>query len=137
MLLQATADLPSQIEAYSATWTLQVQSLQANNSQLESSNGELRASNDSLQISNGTLTQQNADLNNSLIASRADLAISEQERKRSERALLDSMQSTIRAQAEGRALELQLGLLRVGLYVSGGIAALLGGYVAGHAAGWW
>jgi len=100
-LLKATSDLPTLIDSYTANWTLQVVSLQSNVSQL--------------QTSNDSLTQQNADLEISLLRSRADLAISEQEQKLSEILLNDSMLHTEVAQREVKRLEAQNALLRYGM----------------------
>ena len=108
VLLQATNNLPSQIDFYAESWNKQVLSLQANVSDL--------------QTSNDSLTQQNVDLGISLIRSQADLAISEQAQRQSEKALQDSGESITRAQASAKALELQNALLKYGMIGSVAVA---------------
>lgn len=109
-LLRATSDLPSLIDSYTASWTQQIASLQAN--------AELS------QTSIDNLEKQNADLVNSLIRSRADLAISEGEQKRSEKLLDDSMQHITQAQEAAKALELQNAVLKYGMIGAGVVAVV-------------
>jgi septal ring factor EnvC (AmiA/AmiB activator) len=109
-LLRATSDLPTLIDSYTASWTQQIASLQAN--AIES------------QTSIDSLESQNADLNNSLIRSRADLAISEAEQARSEKLLDDSMQATIRAQGEARSLEIKVAVIKYGMIGAGAVAVV-------------
>ena len=109
-LLRATSDLPTLIDSYTANWTAQIKSLQDSNAQS--------------QTSVDSLTSQNADLETSLIRSRADLVISEAEQKRSEKLLDDSMQATIRAQGEARSLELQVAVMKYGMIGAGAVAVI-------------
>ena len=109
-LLRATSDLPSLIDSYTESWTQQVASLQ-------DSNGLLQTSVDSLE-------QQNGDLQNSLIRSRADLAISEAEQARSAKLLEDSMLHITQAQAAARALEAENALLKYGMIGAAAVAVV-------------
>jgi hypothetical protein len=115
MLSKSTTDLPLQIDSLESSFQMQIDWLQANNGRLSSKNSEL-------QNSNNSLMQQNADLTNSLGASQSALGISELLRKQLETDLQDSMQSTIQAQADARALELQNSLLKIG-----GVVVLVAG----------
>lgn len=144
VLLQATADLPTQIDALKLDYETQVTSLQDNNarlisrnSELENSNASLSDRNLSLEISNLTLTRQNADLASSLKASQADLATSEAERKRLESALSDSLRSITKAQDEAKKLVNTTTLLRIGCWTLGILAVGESAYIVGHALKWW
>jgi hypothetical protein len=85
-LLTLTDALPAQIQTFKSDSTMQVQVLIGQIDQLQTSIG---------------------DLNNSLISSKADLVISQEAQRQSEKALDDSISSTIRAQADAKALETQ------------------------------
>jgi hypothetical protein len=84
--LKLTNDLPEQIATFKSDSTLQLQALQSQIELLQTSNG---------------------DLENSLIASKADLVISQAAQMQLEKDLGVSISSTIKAQAEAKALETQ------------------------------
>ena len=100
-LLKATNDLPELMKTYEDSWTQQIDSLKASVAQSQASVSDLE--------------QQNADLQISLLRSRADLVISENEQKLSESLLAESTQALTRAQAAATALEVQNAALRYGL----------------------
>jgi hypothetical protein len=109
-LLRATSDLPTLIDAYTASWTQQVESLQDSNALLQTS----------VEI----LESQNADLQISLIRSRADLAISEQEQARSAKLLDDSMLHITQAQVAAKALEAENAILKYGMIGAAAVAVV-------------
>jgi hypothetical protein len=133
LLLTSTADLPAQIDSLTSNLQTRIDLLATNNEQLLSSNADLLTSNSGLQDNNNLLTQQNADLQNSLEASARALATSEQLRLQLKTQLDASTQSITRAQADAKALEIQVGLLKVGCWTFGvgcaGAAVYEGGRV--------
>jgi hypothetical protein len=96
-LLTLTDNLPEQIQTFKSTSTLQTQALQ---SQIEL-----------LEISN-------EGLESSLIASKADLAISQAAQMQLEKALEDSITSITKAQGEAKAVLFQNSILKIGLYIA-------------------
>jgi hypothetical protein len=99
-LLKLTNDLPSQIATFKSTSTLQTQALIEQIGQLQTSVG---------------------DLNNSLILSRADLVISQEAQKQSEKDLDASMLSTTKAESDAKSLQTQTTILK---WATGGSLAI-------------
>jgi hypothetical protein len=101
-------------------------------------NGSLASSNLDLQDSNNSLTRENAGLRESLKKSQEAEATSESKSTLLQRDLSDSTQSTIRAQADAKALEFEVGWLKVGLYVATPVAIAGVVYAVGHLlVHWW
>jgi septal ring factor EnvC (AmiA/AmiB activator) len=109
-LLRATSDLPTLMDAYEANWMRQIESL--------------KASVEQSQTSIDSLEKQNEDLVNSLIRSRADLAISEQEQARSEKLLQDSIKHITQAQAAAKVLEVENAVLKYSLIGAAAVAVV-------------
>lgn len=113
-LNELAVSLPTRYDAFVASLTEQV--------------GSLEASNDSLQSSNISLTQQNADLQTSLARSQEAAATSAASLERLQKATDASMRSTIRLEGEIARLRVQNGILKwagaaavvaIGLHVAG------------------
>jgi cell shape-determining protein MreC len=129
-LLPTAQTLPSSFDLFVSTMQRQVQEQIANNELLQ-------ASNLSLQDSNNSLTQENAALRQSLQLSQAAEAISENKSSLLAKDLSDSMASTIRAQNDAKALELQVGVLKVGCITFSVALGAVAVYEGGHALRWW
>jgi hypothetical protein len=136
-LLLTTQSLPGQFEDFTSSLTLQVQSLLDSNVSLQQTNTELQISNGQLADSNQSLQSKNADLTLSLQKSQARVATLESQSGRLQTDLQSSMQSTIQAQADAHALELQVTFLKIGCWSFGIIAVGEAAYITGHAFGWW
>jgi len=131
-LLPIATSLPSNYDSFVSTTQQQVQEQIANNELLQASNLSLRTSNSSL-------TQENAGLRQSLSDSLQAGAISENKSTLLQKALSDSTQSTIQTQADlsksradAKALEFQVGLLKVGCVTLGIGCAAAVVYIGGR-----
>lgn len=108
----------------------QIASLQANNQSLQETNARLQTSNQSLMLSAVALTK-------SLKTSQQAVETSQSDLKRLQKALDASMQSTIRAENDAKLLGVQVGWLKIGLYVAVPVAVVGAGYFTGHMLNWW
>ena len=137
MLLQATADLPSQMQSFRNSMTEQLLTQQRNVSSLQDGMQLLRDSNESLIASNAISRQLNEDLTQSLAASQASLLISKSELKQSRTDLQSSMRSITKAQADAKGLEAQVSVLRIGCITLGVGLGAVAVYEGGHALKVW
>lgn len=124
-LLPIAETLPNSYDLFIANLTSQVDVLTTNN-------GSLASSNLALQTSNNSLTLENVALRASLKASKEAEATSENKSMLLQKDLSDSIASTIRAQGEAKALEAQVGLLRIGCITLGVTVGAIAVYEGGH-----
>jgi len=129
-LLPIATDLPGSYDLFISNLISQVGTLTTNN-------GSLSASNLSLLDSNNSLTLENVGLRASLKASREAEARSESKSTLLQKDLSDSIASTIRAQADAKALELENKVLKIGGSVLLVVAVVVAGYEGGRALRWW
>jgi len=122
--------LPDSYDLFLASLSGQISSLQASNESLQDSVT-------SLQNSNSSLTLRNADLQNSLQISQEAVATSENKSALLQKDLDDSMQSTTRAEADAKALALEVGVLKIGCVTLGVGLGAVAVYEGGHALKWW
>ena len=118
-LLPIAQTLPNSYDLFVSTMQKQVEGLTENNSSLSSSNLNLLTS-------NGSLTLENAALRASLKASQEAELTSENKSALLAKDLSDSTASTIRAQADAKGLELQVGIWKTAGIVAGVAAVDLG-----------
>ena len=129
-LNQIALTLPNNFDSFMDSLTGQINSLQASNQSLQDSNAQLT-------LSNSSLTLRNADLQNSLQTSLQAEATSESKLSLLQTDLSASMQSTTRAEADAKALAVEIGILKVGLWIAVPVAAGETVYIVGHILGWW
>ena len=122
-LLPIATSLPQSYDLFISSLTQQVEEQTANNALLRDSNN--------------SLTLENEGLRESLSKSREAEATSENKSTLLAKDLSDSTASTIRAQNDAKALELQVGILKVGCITLGVAAGGAAVYIIGHVAGTW
>jgi len=135
-LLQTTQQLSSQYDNFIAKLNSETSLLSATNLSLQNSNQLLMVNNKSLMDSNTQLTIKNKSLqdsNSKLVSNNLQLMQSQvtlqtqaetlaKQLKQSQMDLQDSTQAIIQAQGQAKALELQLGSIRIGIIVVGAVA---------------
>ncbi len=135
-LLQTTQQLSSQYDNFIAKLNSETSLLRAtnlslqnsnqllmvNNKSLTDSNTQLTIKNKSLQDSNSKLVSNNLQLMQSQVTLQTQVGTLAKQLKQSQMDLQDSTQAIIQAQGQAKALELQLGSIRIGIIVVGAVA---------------
>ena len=122
-LIPIATSLPQSYDLFMSSLTTQIDEQIANNALLRDSNN--------------SLMQENAALRESLSKSQEAEATSESKSALLQKDLSASTASTIRAQNDAKALELQVGILKAGCITLGVAAAGGGVYILGHVFHWW